>query len=244
VSKPRQINARNEALSGLFLGAAGIACGATVAGTVAGFLGWPVLDGIQSGGAIGATVATVIYFKWQITGRGWNRQTGNRIRTHSRQFASLSPWYIKEDANTERVIKWYDRRDKPPEEFVFNGLGLPAPIPETMLYRFCKLALHRQAIVFDTECRTYKANGRKLRAHEVLSEVYFTQYLNPRFLPEQYAAIGVILAITGFWVGHRAGHPGYLLIPERISPQRLVAQARWRWIDIIVKSGKQPGCMV
>jgi hypothetical protein len=235
----RKISAFNEFKSGVILYFAGGMLGAAIGVTVASLLGYPASNGIQYGAQIGLIFSTGIFLKWQISGRGWRWNSGRKSKKHSRQFASNLPWYVKEGIDDDGILRWYDRRDKPPEEFIFYGLDLPAKIPESMMYRFCRLALHRQEIVFDTERRTFKRNGRKLTSTEILSKIYFTRTLSPRFLPEQYDAIKTILELTGMWANHRAGHPGYLFVAHGTSPQKMVHRARWGWIDIVVRADSQ-----
>jgi hypothetical protein len=239
--RARKINAINEFKTGAVLYFAGGVFGAAMGGTAASLLGYPTSSGIQYGAQLGLTISTGIFLKWQISGRGWRWGAGNKVKTHSRQFASALPWYVKEGIDDDGILRWYDRRDKPPEEFVFYGLDLPTKIPESMMFRFCERALQRDRINLDPERRTYKRNGRKLRSHEVLSRGYFTRVMSPRLLPEQYDAIKEVLELTGFWIDGRGGHPGVLLVDYGTTPQKMVHRARWGWIDIIVRADGQRG---
>lgn len=231
----RKIIAKNEALSGIFLMLSGAAFGASVAGS----LEYPV----KIGAWLGLAAGTGVFFWQQITGRGGLRINfgGKKKRTHPSAFDSLVPWHVNEGIDDDGIMRWYDKRDKPPEEFVFYGLNLPTKIPESMMLRFCERALQRNRINLDPGRTTYKRTGYKLRSHEVLSEQYFTKSRGfvPRLLPEQYAAIREILELTGFWINRRGGHPGTLLVDWGITPNHLTRLARWGWIDIMIRSEKQ-----
>lgn len=214
-----------------------------------GFIGFLII-GIILNGWLGfhiplhyftGTIVSIVILTafWRHLTGGPMVATGKPIKTHRRQFASALPWHIKEGIDEKGILRWYDRRDKPADEFMFYGDMLPTVVPESMMYRFCRLALHRQSIVLDVEAMTLKRTGRKLRAQEILSKQYFTRQLSPRFLPEQYEAIKIVLELTGFWIDSRAGHPGYLLISPGTSPQKITHRVRWGWIDIIIKMDKQ-----
>jgi len=234
--RARKIDGWNETKS-VGLATAFGALGFLLAGIVInGFFGTNIT--IQYFTATGAAIGMLAGFWRHLTGGQPLFVSSKPIKTHWRQFASALPWHVKEGIDEKGILRWYDRRDKPAGEFMFYGDILPTVVPESMMYRFCRLALERQGIIRDSDGRTYKRTGRKLRSHETLSEVYFTSELSPKFLKEEYDAIYDILFLTGYWINRRVGHSGTLLVAHGTTPQKLVHRVRWGWIDIIIKMDK------
>lgn len=162
----------------------------------------------------------------------WLRHIGTIKLYRNRRMANLArstTWYQQ-----PREIKWYDRRESHPPEFIFSNFGLSRAIPETLLLRFSKIACRRQELVFTPTAR--KPNGLRMKSTEPLSEIYFTKTLRPRFLPEDYFAIRYILQLTGIWLNASVGNPGLLYLDTYTpTPERVGRIARWRWLEMTEK---------
>lgn len=236
MARQRKIIAKNEALTGAFLMFSGAAFGASLA--------WSLGQSISGGASIGLTTGTGFFFLQQITGRGLKISLpGAKKRKHPSAFNSTAPWIFTNQDDGSIKAKWFDKRDRPPDEFIFAGndnFWLPADIPESMMYRFYQVALHRHRIVLDPERTTYKRTGRKLMRHEVLSKQHYcnSRGFVPKLFPEQFEAIWMVSAYTGYWINRRVGHAGDLTVDPHITPERMVRLLRWGWLWLTLNDDK------
>lgn len=135
--------------------------------------------------------------------------------------------FVEGDPDIQTVKVRLQRGELAPE-FRFTHRALPVDVLESEMYRFLKLAIHRQNIaVYKTGLN---ARGKQIKINWVLSKRYFTQAARPRFFQDEYKACLVILGMTGFLSGRGSGHSGYL---KRLSgPGFMLEAIKDRWVLI------------
>jgi hypothetical protein len=133
-------------------------------------------------------------------------------------------------------MRWPDRREPEPEEFVFSGRGLPVPIPKNTLYRFIGIARQRQQNALHGTrfaMRLVGENFHQTKINWVLSKAHYTKYLRPRWPEDEYFSCLLILGYTRLMVGRGKGSSGRLFgTVGQWSTEHYTQLAINRWMSL------------
>jgi hypothetical protein len=146
-----------------------------------------------------------------VLSRRWPWRSSSRMPRWDRAFSTFQSLTPSQGGGW--VMGWHDRREPEPEEFVFSGLGLPVPIPESTLYRFINIARQRQQNALHGTRFAMRLTGRNFhqtKINWVLSQSHYTKYLRPRWPRDEYFSCLMILGYTRLMVGRSSGTSGRL----------------------------------